>query len=235
MNPPSLLLDDYLDRPDFAESFLTLAGAIAAKAQLPKRVDEIGLVCQDVERAAGYLQNKYKMKPFFLGDGSPQKFKENGKEIPFTTRVGFGFYKGVIIELAEPGIGSNVFGQTIATDNRIMINHLGFTARGTGLVRKNEYGKEVSYTEIMKNNGIPQTVEAELNIAGIIAHIHIFETMHLTHKVEIEFLDFRLFSINGLKLNYPPGLISFIGWMQEITGFRFFKLKEDQPLPPEGK
>jgi hypothetical protein len=230
---PSLFFEDYLKMPDFAESFMVLAGEAATKAQLPARVDEIGLVCLNVETTAARLEQKYGMSTFFLGDGSPQGFKENGIEIPFTTRVGFGFHKGVIIELAEPGIGSDVFSQTIANGNDIMINHLGFTARGMDLTRKDKDGNEVSYTEIMKNAGIPKYVEAQLNIMGVVAHIHIFSTMGLTHGVEIEFLDFRLFGINGPKINYAGGIVSFVGWLQERTGHRFFDLKEDQVLPPE--
>jgi len=174
------------------------------------------------------------MKPFFLANGSPRKFSEFGKEVPFTTRLAFGFYKGVIIELAEPGIGSIIFGQTIATDNRIMINHLGFTARDMALNRT-VGDKVISFAEIMQGAGIPKFIEGVINVFGFIAHIHIFETMHLTSGVEIEFLDFRLFGVKGPKVNFPPGLITFVGWLQEKTGFRVLTLKEDQPLPFETK
>jgi len=36
MSTPSLLFDDYIDRPDFAESFLILTGEVAKL--LPKRM-----------------------------------------------------------------------------------------------------------------------------------------------------------------------------------------------------
>jgi len=232
MNEPSLFFDDYLDLPDFATALTVLAGDLYTKAQLPSKVDEIGLVCPNVLLAANYLEKKYKgMKIFFLGEGSPRMFKENRKDVPFTTRVGFGFYKGVIVELAEPGIGSNVFSQTEIVDNKIMINHLGFKARDNELSRKIN-GKTVSYAKIMSELGIPKAVEAEVYVLGFSAHIHIFETMHLTRKVEIEFLDFRLFNIKGPKVWYMAFIIGIIGWSQKTIGPRFFKMHADQWLPP---
>jgi hypothetical protein len=235
MKQPSLFLDDYLDRPDFAESLVSLAGDVAIQAQLPARVDEIGLVCADVQAAAAYLEKNYKgMYVFFLGSGSPSKFKEHGKVVPFTTRVGFGFYKGVIMELAEPGIGSEIFGQTNIIGDKIMINHLGFKARGPQLTRQDN-GTTISYADKMREIGVTERVEAELDVAGIVAHIHIFETMHITRGVEIEFLDFRLFSVNGIKIAYPWWFLVLVGWFQKNIGPRFLNLKSDQSLPPEGK
>lgn len=232
MKQHSLFLDDYLNRPDFAESLVDLAGDLVAKAHLPARVDEIGLVCSNVLLAAQYLEKNYKgMNFFFLGSGSPVMFNENGIETPFTTRLGFGFYKGVILELAEPGIGSQVFAQTKVIDHKIMINHLGFRARDMALTRT-EYGKTISYAEVMASIGVKKIIEAELNVFGFIGHIHIFETMHLTHGVEVEFLDFRFGSLKGIKMGYPAGLMHLAGWFQEKIGPRFFNMKADQSLPP---
>lgn len=224
MNQPSLFLEDYLDHPDFAKSLTVLSGDVL-KAKLPAEVDEIGLVCADVLEAANYLEKKYKgMKIFFLGDGKARMFKEKGKDVAFTTRVGFGFYKGVIVELAEPGTGSEIFSQTDIIEDKIMINHLGFKARDKDLVGKKN-GTKVSYAEMMSELGIPKAVEAEVYVLGFSAHIHIFETMHLTHNVEIEFLDFRLFSITGPKIWYLAGIIGLIGWWQKHVGPRFYKIK----------
>ncbi|MEJ7677614.1 MAG: hypothetical protein WKG06_07050 [Segetibacter sp.] len=76
----------------------------AWKHNSPSEVDEIGLICPNVLQAAELLESKYKgMKIFCLGSGSPRKFKENSKNVPFTTRVGFGFYKGVILEHSGTG------------------------------------------------------------------------------------------------------------------------------------
>ncbi|MEJ7677613.1 MAG: hypothetical protein WKG06_07045 [Segetibacter sp.] len=116
-------------------------------------------------------------------------------------------------------------------EGKIMINHLGFKARNKELVRENN-GNRVSYAKVMSQIGIQKRVEAEVSVFGFVVHVHIFETMHLTRGVEIEFLDFRLLSIEGLKIWYPAGILGVIGWMQKNMGPRFFKMKEDQPLPP---
>ena len=109
MSKPSPFFVDYLERPDYATALLELAGDLHAKAQLPDKVDEIGLVCSDVQKAAEFLENTFKgMRIFFLGDGGPKLFKEKGKDVHFQTRVGFGFYKDIIVELAEPGTGSTI-------------------------------------------------------------------------------------------------------------------------------
>ena len=232
MNAPSLLLTDYLNRPDFGSALGGLSGDLASSLNLPESVDEIGLVCPNVLTAAEFLEKNYAgMKTFFLGEGSPVQFSESGTETPFTTRVGFGFYKGVILELAEPGIGSDIFGQTDTANGMIMINHLGFKARGKQLERKNG-DKIIAYATTMQNAGISKRVEAALDVVGFIGHIHIFETMQLTHGVEIEFLDFRLFSTKGLAIGYPASVIGLWGWYQEKIGPRFLHMKAHHDLPP---
>jgi hypothetical protein len=231
--PPSLFLEDYLGYPDLGKSLTVLAGNLAESLPLPPSVQEIGLVCPSVLEAAQFLEKNYPgMKTFFLGTGSPTHFAENGKEIPFTTRVGFGFYKGVLFELAEPGIGSEIFAQTDISSGKIMINHLGYFAHGPELIWKNN-NQSVSYTQVMQRAQIPKRVDGILSLLGITAHINIYETMHLTHGVEIEFLDFRLFSPTGPAINYPSGLVAFLGWWQKHIGPRFLQMKADQPLPPE--
>ena len=233
MGVPSLFLEDYLDRPDFAEALSVLAGNVNSTAKLPARVQEIGLVCQSVLLASQHLENKYPgMKIFFLGEGSPVVFIENGKEIPFTTRVGFGYYKGVILELAEPGIGSTIFSQTDISSGKIMINHLGFFARGENLIRK-DGANSIAYADVMRKAGFSERIDAVLDIKGMIGHIHIFETMKETFGVEIEFLDFRLFSPKGIAINYPYNIVGLLGWYQKAIGPRFLNLNPKQTMPPE--
>ncbi|MGC4091211.1 MAG: hypothetical protein QM756_25705 [Polyangiaceae bacterium] len=228
----SPFLEDYLDRDDLAEALRGLAGPLGDGLELPARVDEVGLVCPSVVRAAAELKQRWPdMKAFLLGEGSPSTFIEHGVEVPFTTRVGFGFYKGVILELAEPGIGSDIFGQTPNPEGKIVINHLGFIARGPELSRT-DAGVKRDFAQIMGAHGLEKRVNAVLNLFGFLGHIHIFETRAQTQDVEIEFLDFRLFEVDGPPIGYPASVAGLIGWLQAHVGPKLLKLPSHQQLPP---
>lgn len=230
---PSPFLEDYLDREDFAEALRSLAGGLGDELGLPRKVDEVGLVCPNVQVAAAELERNWpEMKLFLLGEGSPTVFVENGKPVDFTTRVGFGFYKGVILELAEPGVGSQIFGQTPDPDGRIVINHLGFVARGPTLTRTDD-GVSRDFAKVMREHGVSQRVDGVLSLLGIRGHIYIFEAVARTHGVEIEFLDFRLLAEHGPKIQFPAALSGAIGWWQQNVGPRLLELPGRQHLPPE--
>lgn len=228
----SPFLEDYLDASDFGAALRGLAEPLGSELGLPTRVDEIGLVCPSVVLAAEQLKRRWPdMKTFLLGEGSPSTFVENGREVPFTTRVGFGFYQGVILELAEPGIGSDIFGQTPNPEGRIVINHLGFTSRGEQLTRT-DAGVRRDFAEVLRAHGVPQRVDAVLNLLGFVGHIRIFEARARTHDVELEFLDFRLFQDGGIEIGYPAFLGGLVGWWQAHVGPRLLKLPAHQQLPP---
>jgi hypothetical protein len=228
----SPFLEDYLDRDDFGAALRALAEPLGSDLGLPARVDELGLVCPSVLLAAEQLKRRWPdMKTFLLGEGSPSTFIENGTEVPFTTRVGFGFYKGVILELAEPGVGSDIFGQTPNPEGRIVINHLGFAGRGEQLSRT-DGGTRRDFADAMRAHHVNKRVDAVLDLLGFVGHIRIFETRARTQNVEIEFLDFRLFEDGGLKINYPAVLGGLVGWWQAHVGPRLLKLPAHHPLPP---
>jgi hypothetical protein len=232
-NGPSPFLEDYLDRADFAEALRALTGTLGDELGLPARVDEVGLVCPDVQAAALELERKWPgMKPFLLGEGSPTDFVEYDAPADFSTRVGFGFYKGVILELAEPGIGSQIFGQTPNPEGKIVINHVGFAARGPTLTRT-DGGASRDFAPVMLEHGLKKRVDAVLSLLGIRGHIYIFETVARTHGIEVEFLDFRLLAEHGPKIRFPAAISGLVGWWQANVGPRLLKLDERQPLAPE--
>jgi hypothetical protein len=232
MATPPFALETYLQKPDPAAALVSLVGEVAARLSLPARVEEIGVVCTDVRAAAERLEKGFPgMKPFLLGGGSPARFLEDGKETPFMTRVGFGFYKGMIIELAEPGTGSGIFAQPPVAEGEILINHLGFAARGPDLART-DGGVTRRYADVMQKAGYARRYEAVLNVLGVVGHIHIFDTEEDANGLKVEFLDFRLFSENGLKIPYPAWLVGVLGWLQAHVGPRFLTLGSTKQLPP---
>src|ERR1044071_4517131 len=181
--PAPAFLEDFLDCADFGEALRSLTGSLGDELGLPSRVDEVGVVCPNIRVAAAELKRRWpEMETYLLGEGSPATFSENGRVTPFTTRVGFGFYKGVIIELAEPGVGSDIFGQTPNPDGKIVINHVGFVARGPSL-RRRDGGVDRDFAEVMGAHGIDKRVDAVLELLGIRGHIYIFETVKRTHGI----------------------------------------------------
>lgn len=229
---PPILLEDFLGKGDFARDLAALAGPLHAELHLPERVDEVGLVCPNMLEAATDLNKRYpEMRTFFLGEGSPTEFSEDGCPTPFTTRVGFSFYRGVILELAEPGLGSDIFGQSLDPAGRVTINHLGFKARGDALARKDR-GVRREYATIMADAGFERRVEAVLRLYGVLGHIHIFETRPRASGLEIEFLDFRFLSKRGLKVSLPGWLFGLLGWFQVKIGRRIRRMPANHALPP---
>jgi hypothetical protein len=225
------LLEDYLGRPDFGKALRELTGGLGDELALPERVDEIGVVCPNIRMAAEQLQRRWPtMRTFLLGEGSPSVFVDHGRDVPFTTRVGFGFYEGVILELTEPGIGSDIFGQTPNPKGQIVINHLGFLARGPTHVRQ-DGGIERAWAPVLREHRVLQRVDAVINLLGIRAHVYIYETVQRTRDINLEFLDFRLFAEHGPQIAFPASLSGMIGWLQAHVGPRFIHLPARQQLP----
>ena len=230
----SLDLEDHLASADLGASLRTVTGPAGDIAALPPRVEELGVTCPNVALAAAYLEARWpKMRPFFIGAGSPTEFVQEGKVVPFTTRVGFGYYNGVIIELCEPGVGSDVFGRTPADAGQLRINHLGFFGRAPDLTRTDARVCR-SFSANLALAGYRRRVEASVNTLGFIAHVQIFDPDDAADPVGIEFLDFRLFSKRGIKLGYPAALVSFGGWLQKhhLLLPRVVSLRPQAQLPP---
>src|SRR6185436_15323282 len=119
-------------------------------------------------------------------------------------------------------------------DGKIVINHLGFVARGPTLTRTDD-GVSRDFATVMREHGISQRVDGVLSLLGIRGHIYIFETVPRTHGVEIEFLDFRILAEHGPKIQFPGSLSGAIGWWQQNVGQRLLNLPGRQQLPPEAE
>ena len=222
---PSLVyLDDFLDSAEFPANLSALTSPLGDAIGLRSRVDELGVVCADVPSTVYALEAKYRqMGPFFMGHGSPAEFQEDGKLIPYKTRVAFGYYRGVLIELAEPGTGSDLF--RLAYDPaRSTIHHLGYFARGDELRRK-EGEQSVDFRERLASAGFAQPhVRALVSVLGFFGRVTIFDTARATRGVDIEFLDFRALGRNGIKIGLPPWLLSLGARLQRALGHPVLEL-----------
>lgn len=213
MTQPLVYLDDYLAQKDFKKSLRPLAQRFRAEVGLPEDLDELGLVCPDVVRAADELQKKYPgMGTFMLAEGSAERFDENGKPIEYRTRVGFAYYQDVLLELAEAGTGSDIFSTHLAPDGRITIHHMGYFSRGD----EHEIGGK-KYAPKLKALGYTSPEWAAKVAAGMTIHVAIYNTYENAQNLSLEFLDFRLL---GFPVDYPKKAAEAFGEFQNRIGPR---------------
>lgn len=214
---PLVYLDEYLDSADFPDNLRQLTAPLGGALGLSSAVDELGVVCADVPLLVQKLESKYeRMGPFFMGEGSPARFIEDEKDIAYSTRVAFGYYRGVLIELAEPGHGSDLFNRA-HDPARATIHHLGFFARGAELSRK-EGGQPVQFLERLRANGHVPHVKALVAVLGFFGNVTIFDTARATNGVDIEFLDFRILAEQGIKVSLPAWLVAATARLQRAIG-----------------
>jgi hypothetical protein len=213
MTQPLVYLDDYLGQKDFKKALRPLAQNFRKELGLPEDLDELGLVCPDVVRAADYLQKKYPgMGTFMLAEGSAERFDENGKPLEYRTRVGFAYYQDVLLELAEAGTGSDIFSSHLSPDGRITIHHMGYFSRGD---EHEIAGKK--YAPKLKALGYASPEWAAKVAAGMTIHVAIYNTYESAQNLSLEFLDFRLL---GLPVDYPKKAAEAFGEFQNRIGPR---------------
>jgi uncharacterized protein YndB with AHSA1/START domain len=208
-----IYLDDYLKASNFKAALRGLASDFRNQLGLPRDLDELGLVCADVVKAADYLQKTYAgMGTFMLAEGSADKFDENGEPIRYRTRVGFAYYQGVLLELAEAGTGSDIFSTHLAEDGRITIHHMGYFSRG-----KHHSIKKKKFDVPLKKLGFSKPEWKAKVAAGMTIHVAIYNTYKVAQNLSLEFLDFRLL---GLPVDYPEKGAQLLGEFQNKVGPR---------------
>ncbi len=222
--PELILLKPYLDAPDFRVALRAIAKDFRASLGLPGDIDELGVVCPDVEVAAAWLQDNYGAGPFMLAEGAPAKFTQGGDSQLYRTRVGFGYYEDILIELAEPGIGSDIFDTHLDPGGQITIHHLGYFARG-----KRHKIDGTNYAKAMKKAGFDAPQWTASVFAGITGNVALYKTYAVAENASIEFLDFRL---AGLPIPYPRIANELIAKFQVKHGPRLIKIPgpSDEPL-----
>ncbi|HEV8551478.1 MAG TPA: hypothetical protein VGQ57_20665 [Polyangiaceae bacterium] len=223
VSAPLVYLDDYLASRDFPGNLSALSNPLGAELGMPSRVDELGIVCADVPALAYALERRYRnMGPFFMGHGSPAEFREDGKLVQYETRVAFGYYRGVLLELAEPGHGSDLFARAYDPE-RATIHHLGFYARDEALHRDEGDGY-VDFRERFAAQGLEPHIRALVAVLGFFGRVTIFDTARATSGVDLEFLDFRAFGRNGLKIGLPEWLVGLGARLQRLVGHPVLEL-----------
>jgi hypothetical protein len=219
-------LEDYLAAPDFPANMLPLLEPLSRQLQLPSQINEVGVVCVDIVRAAQHLERKYKAGPFFLGAGSPDSFTDYGDPKNFETRVGFGFYKGVLIELAEPGTGSDIFRSTFDPGGKITVNHIGFYAKRDNLHWSSKDANRY-FLDYMQGAGFTPRFRAVVDAFKFLGIVTVFDVAARTQGVDVEFIDFRLFTPGGPSVPFPPALCSLAARIEILLGKRVVNFPEN--------
>lgn len=224
--PKALIdLEDLLKAPDFPDNVPPLLEPLGNRLQLPPRINEIGVVCKDIVQAAQLLEKKYKAGPFFLGAGSPDSFTDYGVPKDFVTRVGFGFYKGILIELAEPGTGSDIFSSTFDPGGAITLNHLGFYAKRDNLHWRAK-GRNRYFLDYMQGAGFAPRFRAVVDAFKFLGIVTVFDTAAETQGVDLEFIDFRLLTPSGPSVPFPPSLCRLAARIEILLGRRVVNFPE---------
>lgn len=219
---PLVLLDPYLEAPDFRAALRGLAATLRGTLDLPDDLDELGVVCVDVEQAAERIE-ALGGGPFLLAAGAPVSFAEDGAPRQFHTRVGFGFYQGVLIELAEPGTGSEIFASRFDPKGGIAIHHLGYFARGN----RHRIGA-VRFAERLARLGYARPKWTAHVFGGITVDVSLYDTSN-ADGLCLEFLDFRL---GGVPIAYPKRAADLVARLRKKHPPRVLNLPgpSDEPL-----
>jgi hypothetical protein len=231
MDKTMIFLDDLLKDPrGFEQAILALARPFRQDLGLPDVVDEVGVVCPDVVAAAEHLERTYDgMGPFLLARGRPRTFTEAGEPREYLTSVGFGYYQGVLIELAEAGEGSDLFAtHADAVGGRITLHHLGFFAAGDDLTIEMDGGAR-AFRPLLEARGYKPQWEALVAAAGVSGEVTIFRTYDAADGLALEFLDIRLLrgrdGDGGVAVSLDD-VVPALGHLQRAVGPRVFVLPD---------
>ncbi len=202
-----MFLEDLLGAKDFLEEVEKLARDFRQKHSLPK-IHQLGLVTESVERSAKELEEKG-IGPFFLAEGSPIFWKERGKEKEFTGKMGLAYFKGIELELLEPGEGSDFYRQSLDLSGKVVVQHLGFLVPDVD-----------SWAEKLIQEGYELWVRGRLGAGPLRIDFAYMDTAE-DAGIIIEFISWRLV---GLKFNPRPGLVHFLGRLEKWSGKRCWKM-----------
>lgn len=205
-------LKPFLDAPDFRLALRSIARDFREELGLPVDVDEIGVVCPDIEATAAWLEETYGAGPFLLAESAPWRFTDRGTDTRYQTRAGFGYFEDVLIEIAEAGTGSDIFGTHLDPAGAAIIHHLGYFARG-----KRHTIDGTHFAERMAAQGYAAPTWTAQVFAGVTGNVALYDTRDKLDDCVLEFLDFRL---AGLPIPYPRGANELMARLQKKHGPR---------------
>lgn len=198
-----LLLNDLLNNTNFEEAVDSIAGDFRRRYNLPT-VQQLGLVVPHVETAAKELEDRG-IGPFFIAKGSLARWDEYGRPGGFRGKLGLARFRGVDLELLEPGEGSDFYRADLDPDGGIVVQHLGFFVKNVD-----------TQMTAMNRDGHPTRIRGQIRTWPFAFDFAYMDTVDTAGTI-IELIRF-----NALGIGFKPwgGFYHFLGRLEKITGFR---------------
>lgn len=199
-----MLLSDIMSGSSFSERVQAIARETRNKLGINVPVYQLGVVVPDVVKAAAELEGSG-MKPFLLMAGAPRFWKERGSDGAIKSRIGFGYHRGIEIELLEPGTGSDFYRRSLEKQGRPIVQHLGFLVSDVD-----------AWAKKLTDAGYPVYVRGRLDAGPLSIDFAYMDTEQEAGLI-LEFICHRLF---GIRFRPPVGFQQFLGRIEIKTGKR---------------
>jgi len=200
-------LDDLLKADDFVGAVNGLVEDFMKEHGLD-HVHQLGLVVQDVEKAAEKLEEKG-FGPFFIAKGAPVYWIEKGKSKSVSGKMGLAYHEGVELELLEPLDGSDFYTRSLDAEGRVVVQHLGFLVKGVD-----------TWVNLAENTGMPLWVRGQLKAWPSTTEFAYMEPLEASGLI-MEFINWRIF---GFSITPPQKLFKTVGRIEKLTGKRSISL-----------
>ena len=198
-----MLFRELLERENFLSAVDDLAKRQREELGLGA-IHQLGLVVPEVIKSAEELEKKG-IGPFFIVEGSPVLWREQGEEKKFRGKMGLAYYQGIELELLEPGEGSDFYRASLDPNGEIVVQHLGFLV--------NDVDQE---TKKFIDKGYPIKVRGQLK-AGILK----IDFAYMDTKESAGFiLELISWKIMGLNLAPPSVVIKALATLEKWSGKR---------------
>ena len=203
-----VFLEDLLESNDFAGVVNDLALAFRTRHGLGK-IHQLGLVVDDVERAAARLETQG-IGPFFIASGAPIFWREKGEERDVCGKMGLAYHHGFELELLEPTQGSDFYRQCLDPQGRVVVQHLGFLVKDVDAAAQK-----------LTEAGTPVWVRGRLKAFPSITDFAYMDPVEQGGLI-MEFISWKL--LGWWSINPPAGLFHLIGRIEKFTGKRSIAL-----------
>jgi hypothetical protein len=157
-----------------------------------------------VEDAARDLEAKG-IGPFFIANGSPVFWREQGQVRSIRGKMGLAHHRGFELELLEPTEGSDFYRQSLDPAGGIVVQHLGLLVQDVD-----------EWADRLAAAGSPVWIRGKLKIGPATADFAYMDTVKEAGLI-IEFISWRIF---GRTFSPPAALYHAAGRLEKWWGKR---------------
>ena len=198
-----VFFENLLSAEDFSAAVDGLAREFRNRHELPA-VHQLGLVVSDVKEAAHTLEGRG-IGPFFIVHGSAAWWRERGQDGNVRGNLGLAYYQGFELELLEPGEGSDFYRQSLDTEGRVVVQHLGMLVRDVD-----------EWMEKLEAAGTPTWVRGRVKMGPVRAEFAYMDALDEVGFI-IELIAWRTL---GWITTPPTGAVKVLGRLQKWSGKR---------------